>query len=88
MFVLYFSFFFNSHLADTSGNSCFLAEKLELYCQAMQIKILPSSTHCLEPFYSRLREELEKTAIQTHNPGNFIVPDNFVSSTGALESVL
>lgn len=54
----------------------------------MQIKILPSSSHGLEPFYSSLQEELEKTATRTHNLGNFIVPDNVVSSTESLESVL
>ena len=44
-FFLHFSFFFNSHIADISGNSNFLAEKPDVSCQAIQIKILPSSFH-------------------------------------------
>lgn len=83
-FLLHISCFFHSHLADTSGNSYFLAEKLHVSCQAIQIKILPSSPHCLVPFSSSPQEELEETATKTHNPGNFMVLDNFINSTGSL----
>lgn len=57
-------------------------------CQAIQMRILPSESPRLVQFYPSSQEELAKTATKTHNPHDFIVPDNSVNSIVSLWSAL
>lgn len=81
---LNFSFFFNSYLADTSRNSYFLARNLSLLPSHSDIKILPSSLISLPSPALKPSRRVREDSDSTHNPGNFIMLDNFINSIESL----